>query len=192
MHSEIGPLALVFTFINPGNILVRVSDIDRGVDFIETVWASVVPDIPLDLVFYDDRLNRLYDKETNLSYLVSAFSTVAILLTIMGLYGIIVLLINNRMKEVGIRKVLGSSVPSLMILLSKKYFFLAFASLAIGLPITYGIINRWLDNFSYQTNVPWWIYAGSALSLILLVAITILYKILNVSKMNPVNVIRTD
>jgi len=113
-------------------------------------------------------------------------------LTIMGLYGIIVLLINNRMKEVGIRKVLGGSVPSLIILLSKKYFFLAFASLAIGLPITYGIINRWLDNFSYQTTVPWWIYAGSALSLILLVAITILYKILNVSKMNPVNVLRTD
>ena len=192
MHSEIGPLALVFTFINPGNILVRVSDIDRGVDFIETAWARVVPDIPLDLVFYDDRLNRLYDKETNLSHLISAFSTVAILLTIMGLYGIIVLLINNRMKEVGIRKVLGSSVPSLIILLAKKYFFLAFASLAIGLPITYGIINRWLDNFSYQTTVPWWIFAGSALSLILLVAVTILYKIVNVSKMNPVNVLRTD
>ena len=192
MHSEIGPLALVFTFINPGNILVRVSNVASGVDFTKTVWASVVPDIPLDLVFYDDRLNRLYDKETNLSYLISTFTLVAILLTIMGLYGIIVLLINNRMKEVGIRKVLGSSVPSLIILLSKKYFFLAFAALALGLPITYGIINRWLDNFSYHTNVPWWIYAGSALSLILLVAITILYKILNVSRMNPVNVIRTD
>ena len=117
---------------------------------------------------------------------------VAILLTIMGLYGIIALLINNRMKEIGIRKVLGSSVLSLIILLSRKYFVLALASLAIGLPITYSLIHVWLDDFSYQTTVPWWIYAGSASSLILLVAMTILYRIRSVSTMNPVSVIGSD
>lgn len=192
MHAEIGPLALVYTFINPGNMLIRVADVASGVDFIETVWADVVPDIPLDLVFYDEHLNSLYEKETHLSYLISTFSLVAILLTIMGLYGIIAMLVNNKMKEVGIRKVLGSSVPALIVLLSKKYFILAFTSLALGLPLTYVIMSRWLDNFSYQATLPWWVFAGAALSLILLVALTILYKILSVSRMNPVNVIRID
>ena len=154
MHSEIGPLALVFPFVSPRNILVRVADVASGLDVIETVWADVVPDAPLDLVFYDDHLNRLYQKESKLSYLISTFSIAAILLTIMGLYGIIALLINNRMKEVGIRKILGSSVPSLIILLSRKYFLLALASLVFGLPITHSIIHIWLDNFSYQATVP--------------------------------------
>ena len=192
LHSEIGPLALVFTFINPGNMLVKVSNVGRGVEAVERTWAQVLPDTPLDLSFYDDRMNRLYDKETSLSYLITAFSIVAILLTIMGLYGIIILIVENRLKELGIRKMLGSSVAALIVLLAKKYLLLTLLALVIGLPFSYTVLRFWLENFSYQTSIPWWIFVGSSGLLILLVTVTVFFRILDAARRNPVQVIRMN
>ncbi len=192
MHSEIGPLALTYTFISPRNIIVKVSDVVKGRQVIEDTWAEVVPGIPLDLTFYDDHMNRLYDNEAKLSYLISTFSGIAIFLSIMGLYGVITLLINNKLKELGIRKVLGSSAGALVVLLSKRYFVLAIAALSVGLPVTTLIMGGWLNNFSYQTNMPWWLFAGSGFALLILVASTILQKVHYASKVNPVDVIRNE
>ena len=192
MHSEIGPLAMKFTFISPRNIVVKVSDVIEGRHNVERTWEEVVPGIPLDMIFYDDHMNRLYDGEAKLSYLISAFSGIAILLSVMGLYGVITLLINNKLKELGIRKVLGSSAGALVLLLSKKYFTLASVAVLVGIPMAMTIMNGWLNNFSYQTNLPWWLFVGSGLALMLLVALTILQKVRYASRVNPVDVIRNE
>jgi len=192
LHSEIGPLALVFTFIDPGNMLVKVSDVKRGVEAVEQIWAQILPDVPLDLSFYDDRMNRLYEKETSLSYLISAFSIVAIVLTVMGLYGIIILIVESRLKELGIRKMLGSSVTALIVLVAKKYLLLTLAALFIGLPLSYTVLRFWLESFSYQTSMSWWIFFGPASLLILLVTMTVFFRILDAARRNPVQVIRMN
>src|SRR5690606_25451990 len=117
---------------------------------IENSWKQIATGIPLEIRFMDDHLNQLYSKEEKLSYLISGFSILAVVLACLGLYGLVAFMINNRIKEIGIRKVLGASVSSLTLIFIRQYLTIICIAALISVPGTEYILNLWLDNFAYR------------------------------------------
>jgi putative ABC transport system permease protein len=156
------------------------------------MWEATAPGVPFDFHFMDDQLNDLYHKEETLSYLISGFSGLAILLACLGLYGLVAFTVNQRRKEVGIRKVLGASISSLLIRFSRQYIFLIGAASLIAIPVVQYILSLWLENFAYRIEISWWIYMLSMVALIVIALFTISHQALRAALVNPVNVLRDE
>lgn len=194
LHSEISPVALIISFIEMQHMYIRVV---RGDPFgkiaaIESSWKQLPPDIPLDWKFMDEHLNQLYKNEEKLSYLISGFSLLAIMLASIGLYGMVSLMVNNRRKEVGIRKVLGASISSLMLMFSKQYVLMISIAAIIAIPVMQYILNLWLENFAYRIEVAWWVYLISAIILVITTLITISHQTVKITLANPIDSLRNE
>jgi putative ABC transport system permease protein len=194
LHHEISPMVLIMPFVDIKYLFIRLSpgDIGNKIAALQNIWEATVPGVPLDFRFMDDQLNELYQKEKKLSYLISGFSILAILLACLGLYGLVAFTVDQRRKEVGIRKVLGASISSLLIRFSRQYILLIGAASLIAIPTVQYILNRWLENFAYRIEISWWIYILSTVALIVVALFTISHQVLRAALVNPVNVLRDE
>lgn len=194
LHNEISPMVLIMPLVDIEYLFVRLSpgDIGDKIAALQNMWEATAPGVPFDFHFMDDQLNDLYHKEEILSYLISGFSGLAILLACLGLYGLVAFTVNQRRKEVGIRKVLGASIPSLLIRFSRQYVLLIGAASLIAIPAVQYILNRWLESFAYRIEISWWIYMLSMVALIVVALFTISHQALRAALVNPVNVLRDE
>ncbi|MEQ9424111.1 MAG: ABC transporter permease [Cyclobacteriaceae bacterium] len=194
LHNATSPTVLIMPFIGMEHLFIRTNagNLSEKVALVEEEWNEVAPGIPLDIQFMDDDLNNLYNKEEKLGLLITGFSGLAVILACLGLYGLVAFMVNNRMKEIGVRKVLGASLPSLMVLLSRNYLILIGIASAIVIPGLHYILNLWLDNFAYRINVEWWIYGLAGFTLLLIALLTISNQTIRAALMNPVKVLRDE
>jgi putative ABC transport system permease protein len=194
LHSPIASFGMVMPFTEVSTILIKTTggNIAETISTIEEDWKSVFKNAPFDAKFLDNELEQLYQQEARLSQLVSMFSILAIILACLGLYGLVAFSIQARLKEVGIRKVLGGSLKSLLFLLSKQFMVLILIAILIACPLVYYLGNDWLSNFSYQTNLDVALFLLPSIGLIVLAVITISYQVINAALTNPVKVLRNE
>lgn len=194
LHNEIGPMVLTMPFISLEYAYIRLTpgNIADKIQIIENEWQKLAPGVPLEYYFMDDHLNNLYQKEEKLSWLISGFSLLAVLLACLGLYGLVSFMINNRLKEVGIRKVLGASLASILFMFSRRYIILVGIALVISIPLMHYVLHHWLDNFAYRIAISWWVYALAGLSLLLLALASISQKIIKAARVNPAKILKDD
>ncbi len=194
LHHEISPTALIMPIVDLKFLQVRVSpgNIREKIAALENVWAATAPDVPLEFQFMDDQLHQLYQKEESLSYLMGGFSGLAIILACLGLYGLVAFTVNQRRKEVGIRKILGASVASLLIRFSRQYIYLIGIAALIAIPGVQYVLSLWLENFAYRIEINWSIYLLSTIVLVVIALSTISYQALKAALANPVNVLRDE
>ena len=194
LHKEIGPLALVIPFTNIEAFMVKLApgSIDDQIAGIEQSWRRVVPHLPFDYSFLDSHLSAMYDKEKKLGKLIPVFSGLAVFLACLGLYGLVALNMQNRLKEIGIRKVLGSSIQNIMILLSRQYMIIVIISIAIAWPLTWYFAKVWLSDFAYHVEAEWWIFLSSGLILVLIALATISRQLIKAATENPVEILKTE
>ncbi len=194
LHHEISPMVLIMPFVDIEYLFVRLSpgNIADKITALQNTWEATNPGVPLEFNFLDDQLNELYNNEENLSYLISGFSGLAIALACLGLYGLIAFTVNQRRKEMGIRKVLGASVSSLLVLFSRQYVFLIGAASLIAIPAIQYVLSLWLESFAYRLEISWWIYILSMLALIVIALFTISHQAISAALVNPVNVLRDE
>lgn len=194
LHHAIEPMAMVIPFTIPSYVNVRLSsgNIQEKIASIQTIWDTSFAEIPLNFFFLDNRLNNMYLKEQNLSKLISGFTFLAVMLACLGLYGLVAFSIKNKLKEVGIRKVLGASIEKILILLSKQYLYLIATAILISVPLTWYITNMWLENFAYRIDIDWWLFLVSGISLILIAGLTVSIQTIKAAKENPVKVLRNE
>lgn len=194
LHSPIASFGMVMPFTDVGTILIKTNggDIAETIKTIEKDWQAVFSNAPFDAKFLDDELEQLYQQEARLSKLVSMFSVLAIILACLGLYGLVAFSIQARLKEVGIRKVLGGTLHNLLILLSKQFLLLILIAVLIAWPLVYFLANDWLDNFSYQTNLDISLFLLPSVGLVILAGLTISYQVIKAALMNPVKVLRNE
>lgn len=194
LHQAIGPAAIVLPFIdleymyvrfNPGNPRAQIA-------LLEDTWQEVSEGTPLEWKFLDADLRRLYESEENFSMLIQAFSILAILLACLGLYGMVTFMVNNRVKEIGVRKVLGASLTSLYSLFMKTYLYQTFLAMILTLPLVHYLLNGWLENFAYHIQIGWWIYPIATLLLIVLILITVSFQIMKAAQANPTRLLRHE
>ncbi|MCP4728294.1 MAG: hypothetical protein GY863_24875, partial [bacterium] len=171
--------------LNPG-------DFSATIDQIRSVWEDTFPDRPYVYSFFDEEFDKMYQSEERMSSVFRYFSFIAILLACMGLFGLTAFVVENKTKEIGIRKVLGSSVPRIIKNVSIDFVFLVIGANVIAWPVSYYVMNKWLFNFAYKIDISIWTFLAAGLTVFLLAVITISARTIKTAYMNPVDVLRYE
>jgi len=194
LHQSIRPLALILEPIRGHHFSLKISsrDMENTLSFIEDKFKEFAPNAPFNYSFIDDEIAEMYQEEDRLGTLINAFSVLAVLIACLGLLGSASSAINRRTKEIGVRKVLGASVPSLFMQLIRNFTKLVLIANIIAWPIAFYAMNRWLQNFVYRIDLEWWLFAVSALAALIISIITVSYHTLKAAVSNPVDSLRFE
>jgi ABC-type antimicrobial peptide transport system permease subunit len=195
MHDEIRPL-IIRTREDEmyGNILIRTQPgkTREALASIEKIYKEVNPAFPFTYTFSDEEYRKLYQNEQIIGKLSNGFAFLAIFISCLGLLGLAMFTAEQRVKEIGIRKVLGASVSSLFALLSSEFLLLVIIALFIALPIAWYATRKWLQGFAYHTPVQWWIFALSGALIILIALATVSFQAIKAALINPVKSLRSE
>ncbi|MDN5213849.1 ABC transporter permease [Fulvivirgaceae bacterium BMA12] len=159
---------------------------------IEKIWSSFAIGYPVVYHFMDEQFDNLYRAEKKQKALFTIFTGIAILIACMGLFGLTTYSVERRIKEIGIRKILGARVATIFILLSKDLLKLVVIACLIALPAAWWFVERWLDNFAYRINIEFWMILLAILTAVIIAFLTVCYHGLKASYTNPVNALRTE
>ncbi len=194
LHEVIAPLAFTFSAERNGVILAKISseNIPATVASIGVVWKNAVSKYPFDYEFMDDTFNKQYQTELRLSSILSIFTTLALIVAALGLFGLASFTAQQRTKEIGIRKVLGASSPSIIKLMSRDFGSLVGMAFLVGAPIAYFVMNKWLQAFPYRTTIDAWTFIWVGLIAFLLAFIAVGYQALKSSLANPIESLRYE
>jgi putative ABC transport system permease protein len=174
------------------SIRINGDNVTGAIEQIKESWDKAFPGNPFEYFFLDDHFNRLYAKEQQFRDLFAVFSILAISIGCLGLFGLSAFTAQQRTKEVGIRKVLGSSVGSIFALLSKEFVYLILIGVLIATPLTYYFMDQWLASFAYKQPISWWVFPISGLSVILIALITVSFQTIKAATINPITSLRYE
>jgi putative ABC transport system permease protein len=193
MYNEIESLMLVYRELN-NIVYVKLSgnNMEQTLSFIESTWKEVLPDQPYSYSFLKERFNRQFEADEKRGLIFTIFTILAILIACLGLYGLASYMVEQRTKEVGIRKVFGASEGVVVRLISKDFLILVGISILIALPVAYYFMSNWLENYVYQTNIGIPLLVLAALITVAITFITISYKAYQAALTNPASSIRTE
>jgi ABC-type antimicrobial peptide transport system permease subunit len=185
-HLTVYPSDVVIAKINPN---ASTSD---AISKIENVFKKYNPSQPFDYKFVDEDYAKKFGNEQRIGKLASAFAALAIFISCLGLFGMASFVAEQRIKEIGVRKVLGASVFNLWQLLSKDFVVLIIISLLIATPVAYYFMHNWLLNYQYRTEISWWIFAASAIGAFVITILTVSFQAIKAAVANPVKSLRTE
>lgn len=193
MHTQIEPLVL-FPTTWGNNLIVKTDgqNIAGILDAMEKKWKELAPYRPFVFHFMDEDYQRLYDAEMRIGKVFNAFAILAVLLACMGLFGLSAYAARQRVKEIGVRKVLGASVWQISTLLSSGFVKLVILSILIAIPVAWFTMSKWLQQFSYRIDMEWWIFLLAGALSILIAIITISFQFVKAAGANPVKSLRTE
>jgi putative ABC transport system permease protein len=196
LHQRILPMVF-FTSTTAGGynrISIKISgnNIPAALSHIESTWKKFLPETPYDYALLDERFADLYKAEQQQGTIFTIFSFIAIFIACLGLFGLSAFTITQRIKEIGIRKVLGASVASIVGLLSKDFLRLVLIAAVIAFPIAWYAMHQWLEDFAYKTGIPWWAFIIAGIVAALIALVTISFQAVKAAISNPVKSLRTE
>lgn len=194
LHQPVAPLFITF-LDNMNEIVIRISGTNQIeiIDQIEKAWKKKYPEAPFSFEFVDQVVDQQYKAEERLSKIVIYFSAFALVIACMGLLGMTSYMIQQRRREIGIRKVHGGAVKQIVNMLSFEFVKWVMLAFVISVPISYYLMKNWLaKNFTYQVEMEWWIFAISGISVILLSLLTVGIQSYRAANMNPVDSLRYE
>ena len=159
---------------------------------LETLYTTFNPDYPFDYSFLDENFEQTYRSEIVIGTLSNFFALLAVFIACLGLFGLASFTAEQRTKEIGIRKVLGASVSSLVALLSREFIKLVAAAFLLSIPVAYFVMNRWLSNFAYRIDLSWGIFLIAGLAAVVIAWLTVSYQSIKAALANPVTALRTE
>ncbi|MES2110894.1 MAG: ABC transporter permease [Bacteroidota bacterium] len=171
--------------VNPGRI-------SEAVGFIKSTWRNVEPDLPFEYQFLDDHFNEVYQVDDQVSKIVGILAGLIIVISCLGLFGLASYSAEKRIKEIGIRKVLGATVQNITLLLSKNFLRLVLLANLIAWPIAWFVMHRWLQDFAYRITIQWWIFALAGIVSILIAFFTVSFQSIKAAVTNPVKSLRSE
>ncbi len=194
MHTAIGPMIFKYGENMPGDILIRTQPgkTREAVQLIENLCKQLNPAFPPTYSFIDEQYQKLYQNEQIVNKLSDAFAFLAIFISCLGLLGLAMFTAEQRLKEIGIRKVLGASVRSLFGLLSQEFLVLVIIALLIATPVAFYAMNKWLQSFAYRTPVQWWVFAISGGLIMLIALATVSFQAIKAALVNPIKSLRSE
>ena len=198
MHQRIVPLILLLPKPEQGNFYGRLSvkisgnNIPAAINAIEKAWKKYLSDTPFDYTFLDENFDKLYESEQRQASIFTTFAFIAIFIACLGLFGLSAFAISQRVKEIGIRKVLGASVQSIVALLSKDFMVLVLIAAIISFPVAWYAMHNWLQDFAYRITIPWWLFIIAALIAAAIAIATISIQAIKAAYSNPVKSLRSE
>ncbi|GAB5521208.1 MAG: ABC transporter permease [Rhodothermales bacterium] len=174
------------------SVKIAASNLTETLKQVEAAWAEVFPERTFTSVFVDQQLANQYQNEQRLGQLVRAFAVLAIIVSCLGAYGLVLFNVRRRQREIGVRKVLGASLSNVLGLLYREMTILFGLGVLVAIPVVYVFGQQWLDDFAYRTGVGADIFVWSTLVLLVLAAVTVSYQSLRAARLNPVDCLRDD
>lgn len=194
LHHQIEPLVLEYNPWWTGTMFVKIraGKTTESISFLKKKIAEISPNTLFTYGFLDESINSLYSKEDNMSGILKVFAVLAIIISCLGLFGLIAHASESRTKEIGIRKVIGANLFSLIALLSKDLLALVLLGNLLAWPIAWWAVNKWLQEFTYKINIGWTVFIMSTVITVIIAALTISYHCLKTANANPVKSLRTE
>ena len=193
MHDKVGPL-IISLGENYGRVAMRINskNIPGLISQVENKWNSMAPGQPFSYTFLDADFNKIYEAEQRTGKLFISFAVFAIFIACLGLFGLVTYAAEQRIKEIGIRKVLGASVVEIVTMISKDFVKLVLIASVIAFPVAWWMMSKWLQSFAYRINISWWVFALAGLLTIAIALITVSFQAIRAALANPVKSLRTE
>ena len=194
LHSEVEPLVLRIDPEWDRYIFVKInsSNVNRTLNSIKDLHQRFNPQFPLEYHFLDEQLGHLYESDHRTFILFQYFTVIALLISCLGLFGLVAYMAQRRTKEIGIRKVVGATIANIALMLSKEFLVLVVAANILAWPIAYFAMHRWLQNFAYRASLSIWIFFFSGLSALVIALLTVSYQTIKAATATPVNSLRHE
>ena len=194
LRNELKPVALTFYPSLFDNLMIKISaeNIPNTLDFLKKKWESLFPGYPFEFTFLSDDFQKMYKKETTTSLIITYISLMALFVSSIGLFGLVLFTIDSRIKEIGIRKVAGSTTGKIIILLNLEFIRSILISFILACPVIIYFMQKWLENFAYRINLSWWIIASAGMITIITSLLTVSWHTWNIATMNPVDCLRHE
>ncbi|GGG72980.1 hypothetical protein GCM10007415_00370 [Parapedobacter pyrenivorans] len=193
-HHDLAPLLITTnsTMYRQAGIKLATTNISSTMPAIKKIWEQTFPDYVYEYKFLDDKIESFYNQENQLAALYKIFAAIAIFLGCLGLYGLASFMAVQRIKEVGIRKVLGASTGNIVYLFSKEFIILIAIAFAIASPLAWIYMHRWLQDYAYRITINWWPFAIGGLTTILIALVTISFQAIKAAMAKPVKSLRSE
>ncbi len=194
LHQAINPIVFFIRQPSYNNLSVQLagSNFREGLDQVEKVWREFLPDRIFEFTFMSERYKNLYESETKQSQLFTGFALLAIFIACLGLFGLATFNTLQRIKEIGIRKVLGASITSVLTLLSREIIMLVIVANLIAWPVAWYFMDKWLDGFAYRIEINVWLFMLAAFSAVILALLTVSSQTIKAAMTNPANTLRYE
>ena len=196
LKKDVAPFMLVYdknaNDLTSMLVATNSSNYKQLLSQINTIWQKDLPGVPFDYTFIDLEVQKQYETEIILSQIINSFTLIAILISCLGLFGLAAFSAEQRNKEIGIRKVLGSSVSGIVQLLSKDFLKLVIISFIIATPIAWYGMSKWLQGFSYRVGLSWWMFALAGVIAVIIALVTVSSQAIKAALMNPVKALKSE
>lgn len=194
LHSPIEPLALAIwpQWFSRTSVRIATEEVSQTLDHLAATWAQLFPERPFNYTFLDEDFERLYAQDARFGTIISFFAGLSLLIACLGLFGLAAFMAQQRTKELGIRKVLGASVPGLVLLLARSFVVLIGGAMLVALPVAFFAMRGWLATFAYHTTLSPMLFMGAALLVLVLALLTISYQAIRAALRNPVQTLRYE
>ena len=208
LHTKVEPLILTMnpdiaftgsrnislnsSFVPKLIVKLKAGEISTGMSEIQSKWDEIYPGEPLNYSFMDDTIQAQYERERNLDTTISYATGLAVIIGLLGLFGLATLTMNARLKEMSVRKVLGAGEPGLVFILSKSYLFLVLVATIISIPITYYFIDNWLQNFEYKISIGPSQFIIGAIIVLFGSFLTLSYQSIKIALSRPIDILQRE
>ncbi|GAB3990877.1 ABC transporter permease [Spirosoma daeguense] len=190
LHNPVEPVVMIYNTSPINNVMLRIKPAD--LDVVKTIWQRHYPAYPFEYTFLDDSFADQYRKDRLMISVFNGFAGLTILVSCLGLFGLVTFTTERRTKEIGVRKVLGASVSSIVTLLSKDFLKLVLLAILIASPLIYWAANRWLQDFAYRVKLEWWMFGLAGLVSIVIAFVTLSFQSIKAALANPVKSLRSE
>jgi putative ABC transport system permease protein len=194
LHTKVAPLILALVPESSGYLLVRLKpqNMPATIGFIQEKWQAFDTKHPMEYFFMDEHFDKQYRAEEKMLTVFGYFAGLTIFIACLGLFGLASFTAEQRTKEIGIRKVLGSSTGSIVLLLSRDFALLVLIAIVLAVPVAWYGMDKWLQDFAYRTNLSWWIFALAGLAAMSIALLTVSFQAVRAALQDPVKAIRTQ
>ncbi|HEY1022664.1 MAG TPA: ABC transporter permease, partial [Flavisolibacter sp.] len=195
LHKKITPMCFVIERpfgVHYALVKVAPANLPASMDLVKTTWKQILPNSDFKGSFLDENIDRQYRREEKMGQIFISGAVIAIVLSCMGLLAMVLLIITQKVKEIGIRKVLGASAANIVMLVSRQFIWLIGIALVIATPLAWFGMQKWLENFAYRIDMAWWVFVAAGIVAFLIAFITISIKALKAALANPVKSLRSE
>jgi len=196
LRKKVKPLTLsINPLLSPVEYLfvrVKTNNLSKSIQDVEEIWKRINPQAGISPSYLDENTEKLYRSEKRMGHIVISGAIITILISCMGLFALALLSINKRVKEIGIRKVLGSSVSNIVILISRDFLKLVTLSFVVAAPVSWWMMHRWLENFAYHITLQWWMLIGAGGMTVVIALLTVSSQAVRAAMANPVDSLRDE
>ena len=194
LHNKIDPMIL---FYNPGwkwkmYVKTTAKDAPKALAAAERMWKQYNADYAFEYTFLDDAFDSMYKSDSRVGELFNCFAVITILISCLGLFGLVTYTAETKVKEIGVRKVLGAGVPQIVNMLSKEFLQLVVIAAAIAFPLAWYGLTKFLEGYAYRTGLSWWVFAVAGLLTFIIAIATISFQAVKAALANPVRSLRTE